>query len=56
MNNDKRWLWLAGLLSLLVLAYVAADELTPGYRTYQTEFRALVEDRFGPERAAAAPA
>ncbi|MCP5110697.1 MAG: c-type cytochrome, partial [bacterium] len=55
LNNDKRWLPLAGLLSLLVLVYVVADELTPGYRTYQAEFRALVEDRFGPERAAAVP-
>ena len=55
MSREKTWLWLAGLLVLIVCAVVVWGEVHPGYRPYQTEFQQIVEERFGPERSAAAP-
>ena len=54
-SRDKLWIWLSGLAILVVCAVAVWEEMTPGYQSYQTEFKALVEERFGPERAAAVP-
>lgn len=52
---DRILLAVAGLLALLLCVAVAWDDAEPGYAPYQKEFRRLVEERFGPERAAAVP-
>lgn len=54
-SRDRYLLWLAALATLLVVGYAIWDEATPGYAGYQSEFRRLIEERFGPERAAATP-
>lgn len=53
---DKPLTWLAALATLGITGALIAREVVPPYRTYQREFRRLVEERFGPERAAATPA
>jgi cytochrome c2 len=55
LNRDKLLIWLSGLAVLAICAIAVWGELTPGYRSFQHEFRGLVEGRFGPERAAVAP-
>ncbi len=55
LSRDRLLLWCSALLVLLVCAFVVWDEVSPGYLPYQKEFHRLVEDRFGPERAAATP-
>ena len=54
-SRDKALLWLAGLVTVLICGVVVWSEAHPGYDRYQGEFRRLVEERFGPERAAAVP-
>lgn len=56
MSRDKLLVGLAGPAVLAVCVVAVWGDLTPGYRSYQSEFRQLVEQRFGPERAEAAPA
>jgi cytochrome c2 len=46
---------LVALFVLVICAVVVWGEMNPGYRSYQREFKNLVEERFGPERAAAVP-
>lgn len=53
--RDKLYLFASALLLLALCGFVIWKEMDPGYRSYQAEFRRLVEERFGPERAAAAP-
>jgi len=52
---DKPLTWLAAVAVLAITAVLLAGEVYPPYRPYQTEFRQLVDERFGPERAAATP-
>lgn len=55
----RRDLFLLSIIGLAVAglaAYVSYDGVAPAWRTYQTEFRDLVEEKFGPERAAGVPA
>jgi cytochrome c2 len=54
-SRETIWVWLAGLFVLAVCAVVVWGEVNPGYRPYQGEFRRIVEERFGPERASAVP-
>jgi cytochrome c2 len=46
---------LAGLCALLTLGWAVSEELSPGWRSYQREFRRLVDSKLGPEKAADAP-
>ena len=56
MFRHDRWLsWLAALAVLGICGVLLARETTPGYQPYQEDFRRLVEERFGPERAARVP-
>lgn len=52
---DKPLTWAAALITLALTGVLIAAEVVPPYRRYQVEFRRLVEERFGPERAAATP-
>lgn len=52
---DKPLTWLAALAVLALSGYLVWGEAFPQYRRYQQEFRQLVGERFGPERAAATP-
>ena len=55
VSHDARWLYLTGAAVLAILAAVVWAELSPPYRGYQEEFRQLVAQRFGPEKAARTP-
>ncbi len=55
MTRDKSLIWLTALVALAVCSLVVWGDIRPGYLTYQKEFRSIVEDRFGPERAVATP-
>jgi cytochrome c2 len=46
---------MSGFAVLVICGLVVWGELTPSYRTYQREFRGIVEERLGRERAAAVP-
>lgn len=55
----RRDLFLLSIIGLAVAglaAYVSVDDAVPEWRGYQAEFRGLVEEKFGPERAAGVPA
>jgi cytochrome c2 len=55
----RRDLFLLSIIGLAVAglaAYVSVDDAAPEWRGYQAEFRGLVEEKFGPERAAGVPA
>ncbi len=56
LSRDTRLIWLAGLVVLSICALLVWSDFHPGYRSYQENFRAIVEERFGPERATATPA
>jgi len=53
--RDKLWIVIAAALVLGVSGFLIWQEANPGYLGYQREFRRLVEERLGPERAAAVP-
>ena len=55
MNRDRNIMLIIGVLSLLALAWAAQRNYAPGYLAYQARFRRLVEDKLGPEKAAAVP-
>jgi cytochrome c2 len=54
-SREKTFLLLTATSILILCGVLLWLEMEPGYRTYQSGFRQLVEDRFGPERAAAVP-
>jgi mono/diheme cytochrome c family protein len=56
VNKDKLFLSVGGILLLLVTAFGFYDYYTPEWQRYQSEFRDLVGQKFGPERAASVPA
>ncbi len=56
VKKDKLFLSVSGILFLLVTAFGFYDYYTPEWRSYQSEFRDLVDEKFGPERAASIPA
>jgi mono/diheme cytochrome c family protein len=56
VKKDQLFLSVSGILFLLVTAFGFYDYYTPEWQSYQWEFRDLVEEKFGPERAASVPA
>jgi cytochrome c2 len=54
-RHDRLLLGLSGLLVVAFCVVAAWKDVAPGYASYQEDFRELVLDRFGPERAAATP-
>ena len=55
VNADKVLLALGGIALLVLVALVFYDDVTPQWQTYQTEFRDLVGEKFGPERMTGVP-
>jgi len=52
---DRILLGVSGLLVLALCAVACWKDVAPEYAAYQKEFREIVLERFGPERAAATP-
>jgi len=52
---DRLLIWLASAGMLAISALLVWQDAHPGPRRYRREFRDLVAERFGPERAAAVP-
>lgn len=55
-RKDQIWLYSFGAVTLLVTGFVYWNYLTPEWRGYQSDFRSLVAEKFGKERAAQIPA
>ncbi len=55
VRKDRLVLSIAGLILLLLVAFISYKYLTPEWKGYQSDFRGLVEEKFGAERAATVP-
>jgi mono/diheme cytochrome c family protein len=55
VKNDKLFLSVAGILFLVLTLLVFYDYYTPEWKGYQAEFRDVVAEKFGEERAASVP-
>lgn len=55
VQKDKLFVSLAGIAVLLLTGFIFFDYYTPEWQQYQAEFRGLVTEKLGPERAAVAP-
>jgi len=53
--RDRLFLGLAGVCVFLLGGYVFFNDYTAEWRDYQSEFRDLIEERFGAEKAATIP-
>jgi mono/diheme cytochrome c family protein len=53
---DRLWLSIAGIVVFALAAFLVYEAFTPEWRSYQTEFRQLVEEKFGADRASTVPA
>lgn len=52
---DRKWLWTIGILFVLITLAVIYSDLTPEYTYYQQQFRNIVQENFGEDRAAKVP-
>lgn len=52
---DTAFVYISGILVVLVLSFAGYDDSTPGYAYYQDEFRGIIAEKFGPEKAAFVP-
>ena len=55
VKTDKLVVSLMGIAVLLLTGFIFYDYYTPEWKQYQAEFRDLVVEKLGPERAAMAP-
>ena len=55
VKTDKLLVSVLGLVVLALSGFVFFDYFTPEWQQYQSEFRKLVAEKLGPERAAMAP-
>jgi cytochrome c551/c552 len=55
VKTDKLVVSLLGLAVLLLTGFIFYDYYTPEWKQYQSEFRDLVAEKLGPERAAMVP-
>lgn len=55
VKKDKLLVSLAGIAVLLLTGFIFFDYYTPEWQQYQAEFRGLVTEKLGAERAAMAP-
>ena len=54
-RKDLIWLYSFGVLMLLLTGYLAWDYVRPEWKNYQEEFRDLVAEKFGQQKAEQAP-
>ena len=54
-KKDSIWLYSFGAAAMVVTAYLYWSYFTPEWKDYQSEFRELVAERFGEQRAAQVP-
>lgn len=52
-KNDTVMIYILGIFGMLATGLLFYKEYTPEWKQYQSEFREVVKERFGPERAAA---
>ncbi len=52
VSRDRLVLAIAGICFLALMGFVSVTGLTPGWKSYQLDFRDLVTEKFGPDRAA----
>ncbi|HCV43780.1 MAG TPA: hypothetical protein DGH68_09880 [Bacteroidetes bacterium] len=52
VRKDKLLLSIVGLGLLALMGFISYNYLTPEWKSYQSEFRDLVEEKFGADRAA----
>lgn len=55
VRRDRSFLGIVGILIFVLVGFLTYDYLFPEWRDYQNEFRDLVSEKFGPERAASVP-
>lgn len=55
VRKDKFILSIGGIIILLLTGFIFYDYFTPEWKEYQAEFKELVEEKFGADRAAAVP-
>lgn len=55
VKRDRMLLSILGLATFALMGFISYKYLTPEWQQYQAEFRDLVEEKFGPERAATVP-
>ncbi len=55
VKQDRLLLSLVGIAVFVLMGFVTYNYLTPAWQDYQAEFRDLVEEKFGPDRAATVP-
>ncbi|HSE37484.1 MAG TPA: hypothetical protein VLG74_09295, partial [Blastocatellia bacterium] len=54
-RKDQIWLYAFGAVTLLVTAFVYWNYFSPEWKGYQSDFSALVGEKFGTQRAAMIP-
>lgn len=54
-SKIKQWVLIAGIAGVLTLGWALATDSSQGYSSYQAEFRKLVAEKLGPEKATQAP-
>ena len=54
-RKDLIWLYASGVLMLLLTGYLAWGYVQPEWKDYQDEFRDLVAEKFGAQKAAQVP-
>jgi cytochrome c2 len=55
VKTDNLLIAVSGILMVVLMGTVFYESSTEEWRAYQSEFRELVKEKFGPERAGAAP-
>ncbi len=55
VSRDRLLVAIGGIVLLLLAGFLFYSDGTPEWKGYQSDFRALVEEKFGPDRAATVP-
>ncbi len=55
VRKDRLLIGVVGVAVLILMVVISYNEITPEWKGYQAEFRALVEEKFGADRAATVP-
>ncbi len=55
VKKDKLILSILGLALFALMCFISFEYMTPDWKSYQSEFRDIVEEKFGGERAATVP-